>query len=313
MQEKKCSKCGVTKPLGDFYPHNRSKDGHTRKCKLCVLKENSPKYPNGIPEKACLRCGKVKPLFEFNRSRRNKDGRDGSCKDCFNTNRQLVREGKLPNQKQIKESVLALLVTGFMVCHKCHETKPVSEFHKSSSQYTGLSSWCRKCTSDFTQAQRDVFVKNYDKSKVPEHKFCRRCGKTKPSSEFNNAPSKRDGLMDWCRNCLNTHTKIQRSNLPESVKHEKTVRRHGIDLDEYNRILESQNGVCAICGNPERVVANGKVRNLAVDHSHTPGNRVRGILCQECNHGIGNFKDNPVLLLSAIEYLRKYSVEKEQA
>ena len=79
-----------------------------------------------------------------------------------------------------------------------------------------------------------------------------------------------------------------------------TYRRHyGIGLVEYTQMLEVQGGVCAICGCP---CATG--RRLAVDHCHTTG-KVRGLLCGNCNKGLGSFKDDPRLIRKAIDYLEK--------
>ena len=69
---------------------------------------------------------------------------------------------------------------------------------------------------------------------------------------------------------------------------------------QYESILDSQGGTCAICLNPEPV----KGRCLAVDHCHKTG-RVRGLLCGRCNTGIGNFREDPELLKTAIAYIIK--------
>jgi hypothetical protein len=62
-------------------------------------------------------------------------------------------------------------------------------------------------------------------------------------------------------------------------------------------MLEQQNGVCAIChGNCTTWKA------LSVDHDHRTG-KVRGLLCQTCNTGIGALDDSPDLLRRALEYL----------
>lgn len=82
-------------------------------------------------------------------------------------------------------------------------------------------------------------------------------------------------------------------------------RKYGISVQEYETFLVRQNGVCAICGNKEsHVHKSGKLKDLAVDHCHD-SKQVRGLLCFNCNQGLGRFQDNIEHLHRAIEYLRK--------
>jgi hypothetical protein len=76
--------------------------------------------------------------------------------------------------------------------------------------------------------------------------------------------------------------------------------KYGITLDQYNIMLSSQNGVCAICGMQDR---NGK--RLSVDHNHVNGN-VRALLCSDCNCAIGLMKENTELIGKMLDYLNKY-------
>lgn len=80
---------------------------------------------------------------------------------------------------------------------------------------------------------------------------------------------------------------------------------YGITLDDYNKLLQKQHGVCAICHLPEVAIDNRtkEIRNLSVDHCHTTG-KVRGLLCTNCNNMLGRSKDNLVILANAIEYLK---------
>lgn len=59
-----------------------------------------------------------------------------------------------------------------------------------------------------------------------------------------------------------------------------------------------QGGRCAICEN------NLEIDKLNVDHCHTT-NKIRGLLCDQCNYGLGNFKDNVSTLTKAIKYLNE--------
>jgi hypothetical protein len=79
---------------------------------------------------------------------------------------------------------------------------------------------------------------------------------------------------------------------------------YGLTKDEYNKILSQQNGVCAICLKAETCISkNGNPHRLAVDHDHSTG-KVRGLLCKNCNTGLGMFFDSADLLRMAENYLR---------
>ena len=81
-------------------------------------------------------------------------------------------------------------------------------------------------------------------------------------------------------------------------------RKYDLTLAEYDRILVKQNNCCAICKRP--VTSKTKADTPHADHSHTTG-LVRGLLCEDCNEGVGMFDDNPELIHNAIAYLRKHS------
>ncbi len=69
--------------------------------------------------------------------------------------------------------------------------------------------------------------------------------------------------------------------------------RYGIGADEFDGLVRLQGGVCAICGRPDPE---------HVDHSHETG-EVRGILCFNCNGGLGQFRDSIDALIAAAAYL----------
>ena len=81
--------------------------------------------------------------------------------------------------------------------------------------------------------------------------------------------------------------------------------RYRMTPDAYNRLVLEQNGLCAICGCEEtRKAASGEPRLLSVDHNHTT-HAVRGLLCAECNAGLGSFRDSPARLRAAALYLER--------
>jgi len=83
-------------------------------------------------------------------------------------------------------------------------------------------------------------------------------------------------------------------------------RKFGISHAEYAELHKKQNGVCAICFKPETATRNGKVKSLAVDHCHTTG-KIRGLLCYECNTGIGKLHESEKIFLAAIQYLKAFN------
>lgn len=111
-----------------------------------------------------------------------------------------------------------------------------------------------------------------------------RAGKTAYMQEYNRQRRGADPLLQMRINLLRTH---------------------GLTLDDYEHMMDAQDGVCAICGRPEhRISTNaGRAMRLAVDHDHATA-KIRGLLCSMCNHAIGYFEDSPALLQRAMDYLR---------
>ena len=72
--------------------------------------------------------------------------------------------------------------------------------------------------------------------------------------------------------------------------------RYGLSEHRFDQLMVAQSGVCALCAARPAV---------AVDHDHTTG-KVRGLLCHQCNIGLGHFADDHDRLQKAIDYLRKH-------
>jgi hypothetical protein len=76
---------------------------------------------------------------------------------------------------------------------------------------------------------------------------------------------------------------------------------YGLTLEEFQSMWDQQNGKCAICG---KDLVFGKETH--VDHDHD-SDVVRDLLCNFCNLGLGQFKDNPDILEKAASYLRRHN------
>lgn len=109
----------------------------------------------------------------------------------------------------------------------------------------------------------------------------------------------------------NLRTKDLTKNPADYMRRFLLMRSFGLSVEDYDALLKSQNGTCAICGQPETITRKGKPMPLSVDHCHT-GNHVRGLLCGNCNNGLGRFEDDPERLRRAAIYLEKWQAAPRQ-
>lgn len=139
-----------------------------------------------------------------------------------------------------------------------------------------------------------------------------RCDNDKPFSKENfywkESTLSDVALADRAEYMRAWHRKSREVN-PDYHKNHDLKKNYGVTLEWYREQLARQNYVCAICEQPETRVIRGKVLDLAVDHCHDSKD-VRGLLCSDCNRGIGWFKDNADALDRASAYLRRSGTHK---
>ena len=88
---------------------------------------------------------------------------------------------------------------------------------------------------------------------------------------------------------------------PDKVKNWTLLRLYGITLAQCRALLRGQRFRCGLC----RSKLTSGYSGWRVDHDHAT-RKVRGILCHSCNVGLGHFRDSPLLLEKAAQYLRKH-------
>ena len=137
------------------------------------------------------------------------------------------------------------------------------------------------------------FVKDIGKRPTPQHQLKR----TNPTEGYN--PNNCKWIETIPSKDKAKYAKEYRKRYPEKTKNTDLLKRHGITLEDYQKMHKDQNGVCAICGQKEPY--NGY--SLAVDHDHNT-NKIRGLLCSNCNRGLGLFRDSTEILEKAIDYLK---------
>lgn len=127
-------------------------------------------------------------------------------------------------------------------------------------------------------------------------KECRGCKEQKPIGDFHSCERQR--IQARCKQCKSIWSKHYYAT-NESVRAKRKWSRYGITDADRLRIRQSQGGKCAVCKNE---LQGGQREHI--DHCHDTG-IVRGILCSECNTGIGKLGDSAELLRIAANYLEQ--------
>ena len=127
--------------------------------------------------------------------------------------------------------------------------------------------------------------------------WCSKCKQFRSVDEFG-WDGTRDALKRVCRPCAAAYQATYNANNREQIALRITLAQWGLTEAQYVALFEAQQHRCAICGAERRAA-----RNLSIDHDHATG-VVRGLLCQDCNMGLGQFGDDPARLEAAAAYVR---------
>lgn len=156
-------------------------------------------------------------------------------------------------------------------CSKCKVEKPLEQFPPRKDTPTGRGYVCRQCMKTYKPGQAARTRERYAND-----------------AEF------RERRKAYYREWSKSHP---RSRDYRTINYKRNYK-HGMTVEEYDRMSAEQGGVCAICnGLPTRTTY------LHVDHDHVTL-RIRGLLCDSCNLALGKFKDDPEILDRAAAYLR---------
>lgn len=139
-------------------------------------------------------------------------------------------------------------------------------------------------------------------------KKCTKCGGVKPATDYYLSYKTETARASQCKICSSDGAKKWRNENRKRVNELALKRYHsdpkkqranslkyfyGLTLSDFNSLAEKQGNQCAICR---------EILILNVDHCHKTG-KIRGLLCQHCNRGLGGFKDSIEKLTAAISYL----------
>jgi len=269
--------------------------------------------PHPVTTKKCPECGLQKALEEFPRNRNYKHGRHTYCRPCHveigRRNRER-RHGSVRNYLLGHRYGVDVAYVDHQVqrqggvCAICAAESPK---HLDHDHATGLPRGvlCFSCNGALGQFDDDLRVLSLaasyletlrlfsaiDGMAVPGRcRVCLGCGQSEKHREF--VIGRPIGTVaPFCSSCYDNP-----SAKPLVDRHYRLRRKYRFGLAEFERLVEPQGGRCAICF----------VRDAAhVDHDHVRG-IVRGILCGRCNTGMGQLKDDPSVVKSAIAYLKRW-------
>jgi hypothetical protein len=146
----------------------------------------------------------------------------------------------------------------------------------------------------------DIIVGDNVGSRRSTH--CKDCGENLNINPVYSTNKNNTWRLTRCRKCNNVYQReIQAAN-PSATRSMQLKYNYGISVEDYNKLLEFQDGVCAVC-------KQSSDKNFHVDHNHVTG-EVRGLLCQACNKAIGFLKEDPNIFLSAYEYMERTTWNK---
>jgi hypothetical protein len=121
-------------------------------------------------------------------------------------------------------------------------------------------------------------------------KICAKCGEEKTVDNFKSSGYTKDRLKQFCKRCGKDLELRQKYNL---------------SINEYELLLKKQKGLCACCKSNKPNTPKSSNGYFVVDHCHKT-NQIRGLLCFNCNTGIGKLGDESKKVLEAYEYLRRF-------
>ena len=153
---------------------------------------------------------------------------------------------------------------------------------------------CEECRKEYrrkTDYMKSYYGENFDKWKERQAKESYKDAK-------NNARREKYKSDEEYRERIKTNVKKYYAQHPGKRRRQR-MEKYGITPEDYDSMLDAQHGCCAIC---VAEVGSKSRKRLYVDHDHSTG-KIRGLLCQRCNFGIGFFFDDVSLFKKAIHYL----------
>lgn len=242
----------------------------------------------------CARCKLEKSILDFYKCKSNYSGYYSYCKEC-EKNQSIVKREKskssrhratlkytygitlkeIMNLKQLQDNKCNICDLDCLTLYVDHNQKCCSG--KRSCTYCIRGLLCQSCNTGLGKFEDNVFYINNAIEYL-----------TKSVCIIPNIPeSKYHSIKEQTLWAQNWHLK----------------RTYGINLNQYNYLVQDRNNKCDICKNIQTMSLRSASAKLYVDHEHINKN-IRGLLCYKCNIGLGNFNDDIAVLKSAVDYIK---------
>jgi hypothetical protein len=193
-------------------------------------------------------------------------------------------------------------------CLDCHESKDLTDFPIAAKRSDGRGSYCKACMLERSKVsyRKRALAKGKSvrpvKVMIAGYKTCPDCNEHKPVEDFPKNKGTADGRHTYCKPCHNARGRETADRLYGGTSFYHRKYRYGLEAGEWDEMMLDQGDVCGVCG--ERPAVH-------LDHDHVTG-KIRGILCFNCNGGLGQFGDRVDIMMRAIDYLERTSESQWQ-
>ena len=167
-------------------------------------------------------------------------------------------------------------------CPCCKRVLPFSAFNKCKGRKYGLKAYCKEC-----QGKKDKVYRQSDAYK-------------KSQIRYHGSDKCKKQQKKYYETYMKKHRQTKDGR--EMLRNNTLKSRYGITAKEHKSIWQKQNGCCDLCGSPLQY------ENVHTDHNHITNN-IRGLVCQQCNHGLGLFyvdEKGIDILYKAIDYIKRH-------
>ncbi|MFI0446134.1 endonuclease VII domain-containing protein [Actinomadura sp. 6N118] len=299
MTSKKCRDCGELKPVTEFWKRKASPDGLALYCKECFGLRNAGYYRGGqakqgkkarpyrrhsaVPEgmKYCPQCQETKPLEDFGRNRSKKSGLTAYCRPCHTAVMSEIKQRTHGSERNYllklrygitEQDVERMAAQQGGLCAICLSSaaKHVDHDHKTGKVRGLLCFSCNGALGQFGDDSRRMRAAAAYLERHPKG-------------------------FQWEPVDEESYRTLQLWGFWVNRVSARAIARHRLSPRDVIRLGLQPGDECPICLSAPAI---------HVDHCHETG-EVRGLLCPECNTGMGQLRDDPVTLRRAADYLER--------